>query len=315
MPPRQQSLIDDLISIAAKFPWWVGIALATVAYFVLHYIATMDIALSPSAREISVSVTKSMFRAFALVLQYVLPIAFLLGALVSFLSRAKRESRHSSASQVAVTRSKVDPTLTLPASGEDLYELWKSTGFPVTPDPDRWRFELLRTIDWKRFEEVCAEYFRFRGFHAVTQSHGPDGGIDVKLYTARELTRLESVVQCKQWNRVVGPKTLRELLGVMTANKVSRGVFVTSSTFNDEASCFAVENRIDLIDGKCLLQKILELPAVQQERLLKVATEGDYLTPTCPSCGIKLVKRESRKDSSTFWGCINFPQCRFTLNA
>ena len=181
-------MFDDLVELAAKFPWWGGVILAVVAYLALHAIAAMEVALSPNPKEIGVSVTKSMFRAFAMVLQYVIPIGFLLGALVSFLSSVKRESRRSSVSRVAVTRHKVEPTLPQSASGEDLYELWKSTGLPVTPHPDRWSFELLRAIDWKRFEEVCADYFRLRGYHAVTQSHGPDGGIDVKLYAPEDLT-------------------------------------------------------------------------------------------------------------------------------
>jgi restriction system protein len=68
-------------------------------------------------------------------------------------------------------------------------------------------------MDWKRFEAVCAEYFRLCGFHATTQSHGPDGGVDIKLYTLVDTTRIVSIVQCKRWNKMIGPKPLRELLG------------------------------------------------------------------------------------------------------
>ena len=181
--------------------------------------------------------------------------------------------------------------------------------------PDAWSIELLRTIDWKRFEEVCAEYFRLCGFHATTQSHGPDGGIDIKLHTLIDTTRIVSIVQCKRWNKMVGPKPLRELLGVMTATKVTRGMFVTSSTFNDEAKRFASENRIYLLDGHAFLKDILGRSVVDQMRLLEVATEGDYLTPSCPSCGSKLVDRENKKDRSHFWGCPNYPRCRYILPA
>ena len=168
-------------------------------------------------------------------------------------------------------------------------------------------------IDWKRFEELCANYFRVLGFHAVTQSHGPDGGIDITLFSTEDPMHVGSLVQCKQWSRPVGPKHLRELLGVMTDKKVAEGIFVASSSFNDEAIRFAAHNQIDLIDGKSLLRQILALAPVQQKRLLEVATEGDYLTPTCPNCGIKLVTRENRKDKSKFWGCYNYPTCRFKL--
>ena len=113
---------------------------------------------------------------------------------------------------------------------------------------------------------------------------------------------------------MVGPKDVREFLGVMTDRKVSQGVFVTTSNFHGEAIRLAINNHINLIDGKDLLKKIRLLSPAQQERLLKVATDGDYLTPTCPSCGIKLVTRERSKDLSKFWGCRNFPSCRYKLS-
>lgn len=315
MPRRNQSPFDDLVEIAAKFPWWAGVALAIVAYFVLHYFATMEVAASSNIKDIGVSVSRQIFKTLAAVGQYLLPTAFLLGALISAFSRIKIRQRSGKAAQTMDLRGARQPPETARAEGHDLYELYKSVSVSTPPRADQLSIELLRAIDWKRFEEACAEYFRVCGFNAVTQTHGPDGGIDIRLSAPDSPSKVERIVQCKQWARAVGPKHLRELLGVMTANKVSRGVFVTASTFNDEAIRFASVNQIDLIDGKSLLQQIVERPPTEQDRVLKVATEGDYLTPTCPSCGIKLVKRESRKDNSAFWGCINFPQCRFTLNA
>lgn len=100
----------------------------------------------------------------------------------------------------------------------------------------------------------------------------------------------------------------------MTAEGIPRGIFVTSSYFNDEARRFARGNRIYLIDGKQLVEKIVARSDTDKQRLMNVATEGDYLTPSCPSCGTKLVKRKNRKDNSEFWGCRSYPACRYTLN-
>ncbi|MFZ5814456.1 MAG: DUF2726 domain-containing protein, partial [Bacillota bacterium] len=33
-------------------------------------------------------------------------------------------------------------------------------------------------------------------------------------------------------------------------------------------------------------------------------------TPTCPRCGVPMVRRAARKNGSPFWGCKNYPQCR-----
>ncbi|WP_156912653.1 topoisomerase DNA-binding C4 zinc finger domain-containing protein [Methylocaldum szegediense] len=59
---------------------------------------------------------------------------------------------------------------------------------------------------------------------------------------------------------------------------------------------------------------IKKLPDDKQKRLLDFATSGDYTTPTCTRCGIKMVLRKSRRDGSTFWGCRNYPKCRMTIN-
>ncbi|MGB8857191.1 MAG: topoisomerase DNA-binding C4 zinc finger domain-containing protein [Burkholderiales bacterium] len=43
-----------------------------------------------------------------------------------------------------------------------------------------------------------------------------------------------------------------------------------------------------------------------------MATEGEYSTPSCPSCGIKMLIRSGRQGN--FWGCKNFPRCRQILH-
>jgi len=112
---------------------------------------------------------------------------------------------------------------------------------------------------------------------------------------------------------MVGIKPLRELLGVMASTNIPRGVFVTSSCFSREAECFATDNGIHLLDGAAIVSKILARPPADRDRLLNIATEGAYLTPSCPSCGIKLVSRRNKQDDTTFWGCANYPRRRFTL--
>jgi restriction system protein len=316
---QKQSLFEDLFEITAKSPWWVGVVLAAVFYLWLHHYAAAEVVKTTTPGAIGGAVVSQVFRSLALVGQYLLPAVFLLGALASAISRAKNKPVSISEPLMDPAEPRVEPTQKGIAPGADLYELWKApalgAGAAVAPRPDRWSLDLLRAIDWKRFEEVCAEYFRLCGFHATTQSSGTDGGIDVKLYAPNDQSKIVNIVQCKQWSKPVGPKALREFLGVLTAGKLPRGVFVTSSTFNDEATRFAAENQIHLLDGRRFLNKIMERPPADQTRLLTVATEGDYLTPSCPSCGIKLIKRESRKDKSTFWGCSNFPRCKYILHA
>jgi restriction system protein len=173
--------------------------------------------------------------------------------------------------------------------------------------------ELLHEIEWKRFEELCAAYFGSVGFHSKTQSHGADGGIDIRLSVKGEPGQIRNIVQCKAWTKPVGIKPMREFLGVMVATNALRGTFVALSGFHPDAEAFARTNRIFPIGGKALVDGMLRLPVQEQLHLLSVATEGEYMTPTCASCGIKMIMRKRKADQSEFWGCANYPRCKVVL--
>ena len=167
-------------------------------------------------------------------------------------------------------------------------------------------------MDWHRLEILAAAYFERLGFKAKLTPFGPDGGVDIELIVQQE-NAPAILVQCKAWvNQPVGVKEARELLGIMAHRKVSEGILVTSGRFSVEAREFAKSHKIHLIDGPNFLRKIADLGSVRAAELFKIATEGDYTTPTCPSCGIKMVRRPP-KGGPPFWGCTNYPRCRATL--
>jgi restriction system protein len=172
-----------------------------------------------------------------------------------------------------------------------------------------WSQTVLADIEWRRFEAVCEAFYAQAGLTTRSQSHGADGGVDIWL----ESKHMDQprIVQCKHWQgRPVGVKEMREFLGVMTANKLQHGTFVTSSTFTDDAQAFATDNGIQAQDGDALLKLIGQRTPEQQAALLAVAYEGEYWRPTCASCGRKMVERTSGKFGRPFWGCANYPNCR-----
>ncbi|MEI2744238.1 MAG: topoisomerase DNA-binding C4 zinc finger domain-containing protein [Ottowia sp.] len=61
-----------------------------------------------------------------------------------------------------------------------------------------------------------------------------------------------------------------------------------------------------------LLEQIARRTPEQQAALLAVAFEGEYWRPTCPSCGVKLMDRKPRSGGQRFWGCANYPRCKYT---
>ncbi|WP_231402362.1 restriction endonuclease [Caenimonas aquaedulcis] len=181
------------------------------------------------------------------------------------------------------------------------------------PPAIAWSQRVFDDIEWRRFELVCSSLFGQGGFETRAQSHGADGGVDIWLYS-QHAEGPAAVVQCKHWiGRQGGVKEMREFFGVMSSHKLQRGTFATSSTFTADAQRFAKDNGISALDGQKLLALIATRTPVQQVELLQLAYEGEYWRPTCASCGIKMVERDSRKDGKSFWGCANFPKCRSTL--
>jgi restriction system protein len=120
-----------------------------------------------------------------------------------------------------------------------------------------------------------------------------------------------AIVRCKSWKSQVLVSEIRELSDVMAREKVARGIFITTGSYTRDARMFGATNPIQLLDGEAFLAKMAELDSVSRNNLKAFAFAGDYTTPTCASCGIKLVKRENRR--SAFWGCINYPRCNTTL--
>lgn len=186
------------------------------------------------------------------------------------------------------------------------------------PKPDKWTIDLIRKLEWKSFEDLCKGYIDAKGYRAEVSRQGADGGIDIFLYKDNfSQTQPFGIIQCKAWNSYkVGVKPLRELFGVMAAEKAPLGVFITSGEYTDEALLFSQGKPLKLLTGQSLLELIESLPQDKQQRLLDEIASGDYTTPSCPSCGTKMVQRKSSKGTNKgniFWGCSNYPKCRNTL--
>jgi restriction system protein len=176
-----------------------------------------------------------------------------------------------------------------------------------------WSARVFEDMEWRRFEAVCTSLFAQADFEARTQSHGPDGGVDIWLY-ARNAAVPAAVVQCMhRLGKPVGVQELREFLSVLASHQLQRGTFATSSSFTSDARQFARESGISALDGLALLALISQRTPEQQQALLQIAYEGEYWRPTCASCGLKMVERTARKKDRAFWGCADYPRCGSTL--
>jgi restriction system protein len=173
-----------------------------------------------------------------------------------------------------------------------------------------WTLKLIQDLEWKRFEELCVAIYNEKGIRAETTDLGADGGIDIKLYQA-DASEPSAIAQCKAWRGKVGVKPIREFLGVMTHERISKGYYLTPSGFTDEAKEISKTNGLTLFSGDMIFMMLKRLSQESQDKLLAMITEGDYTTPSCAKCGTKMIRRKGKQGD--FWGCANYPKCRQTL--
>jgi hypothetical protein len=187
-------------------------------------------------------------------------------------------------------------------------------GLPLHGYPTALSKELLDALEWRRFEELVTWYFQKTGLEAKRSRVGADGGVDILLSRPDDAEPF-AYVQCKAWHQYkVGIKPVRELFGVMASDKIPSGFFVTTGEFTEEAVRFVQGKEMTLMAGHRLLTEINALPESDRSSILQRVTAGDYTTPTCPRCDLKMVRRTG--SSGDFWGCINYskrPSCRQTF--
>jgi len=116
------------------------------------------------------------------------------------------------------------------------------------------RFEL----NPKLFEETVASVFRDLGFSVLVTAGTGDGGIDMLLYDAGQGIL---GVQVKRYADSINVSQIRELLGALVVNRLTKGIFVTTSKFQSGAarvvsSGITAGYKIELIDGAAFYEAL-----------------------------------------------------------
>jgi restriction system protein len=279
--------LSDLMEVAAKLPWQVSAALVPISFFVCHFIAAAFPQTAPvtDLRDMGTVVIREFIQIFGVFGQYALPLVFAITAIVSFVRRSHAKALLNGA--------RANPTAAISA------------------------------MSWQEFETLVGEGFRTRGFQVSERGGaGPDGGIDLAL--RRDSERF--LVQCKQWRaQQVGVSVVRELYGVMAAERVAGGYVVTSGTFTKDAKEFASGRNIELIDGKGLDGLLRDgrsaVPTSAAKNVVELKPEAAAVAPvpfkasppTCPRCKSPMVMRVAKQGKNaggSFWGCSQYPKCR-----
>jgi restriction system protein len=284
---KKTSPAEDLMDLVAMLPWWVGVGAAAVSYLLLHGVASQSVVAATQPGQMGAMLTQTLWKTFANVGQYVLPIICLAGAGLSAWRRQRRKQL-------------------------------------VVDVVQRKASDALDGMSWREFEMLVGEGFRLQGYQvAETGGGGPDGGIDLVLTRPSKNGSERFLVQCKQWRAFkVGVDVIRELYGVMAAKGATGGFVVTSGRFTEDAISFASGRNVTLIDGPKLHGLLRQAKAGTERspaRPTAASSAQPLVAPTpassCPLCSKPMARRTAKRGANAggeFWGCTGYPACRGT---
>jgi len=132
------------MALAARLPWWLALALAGLAYLGLHSLAQKPVPGALQPGQLGSFVLAMTVSALAVTGQYLLPLFFGVGALLSAFRQGKAARLHAAAAS---------------------------------------RADAIDGMSWQEFEILVGEYFRRQGFGVTDNGGGgADGGVDVVLH-------------------------------------------------------------------------------------------------------------------------------------
>lgn len=278
---KRRSPLQDFFDFAFKLPWWGGFLLAVVSYVVLQLFAgaaAINGEPGTSGRMGTIAII-SLVKGFATMLQYVVPLIFIVAGVGSGVK--------------AIMRSKE-------------YDRVAPAGLRAVAD-----------LSWHAFERLVGEAFRRKGYSVIETDKGPDGGIDLILRRAGEehLVQCKHWRANKVGVNIVrelhGVMASRGAAGgfVVTAGEFTAAARNYAHGRNIEL-VGGYELKLLLDEGAATLPHTANVDRPLQPSGVAVAE------PDCPSCGGKMVERVAKRGANKggrFWGCRSFPKCSGTL--
>jgi hypothetical protein len=169
--------------------------------------------------------------------------------------------------------------------------------------------ERLHKIDWFQFEKLIELIYRKRGY-SVQRLGGahPDGGVDLVI----ESTTGKHIVQCKHWRKwSVGVRHIREFLGAMADSKIPNGIFITLTGYSGEAKQLADKHGIQILNESDVIQMLKNSGLDSSQEVSNLFSDSRKF---CPKCEMEMILRTARLTGNQFWGCSNYPRCKFVFN-
>lgn len=112
---------------------------------------------------------------------------------------------------------------------------------------------LLLSLDPYQFEHLIDTLYTKMGYLTSLTTKTHDRGRDIIALKEDVGEREKLLIQCKRTKNSVSVKEVRALLGIVSNEKATKGVLVSTSKFTGQAKKFIKENsRLELIGGKDL---------------------------------------------------------------
>ncbi len=159
------------------------------------------------------------------------------------------------------------------------------------------------TMSGEDFEEFLAAHFRKNGYKVKTTQKTKDYGADLII----EKGGVSVAVQAKRYADKVGIKAIQEIVSAKDYYHADRTMVVTNNYFTDSAVNLAERCGVELWDRQTLINtfNLTDFQSFNE-------TSGYKDNMVCPLCKGKL--RLKRGRYGDFYGCENFPSCRYTKN-
>ncbi|MDP3212191.1 restriction endonuclease [Methylotenera sp.] len=270
---KKTSPIEDLLAIASSINWKISLAIAILSYFFFHYFAIQVLPVATDLHSVTNSLPKQLFITFSKLLQYVVPVIFIIGACVSSFRTKNR-----------------------------IKLLDKQSGI-----------ESIRDMSWQDFELLVGEAFRRKGFEVKeVGGGGADGGIDLILtkngkksivQCKRWKTFSIGVPLIRELYGVMTSERANDCIFVSSGNYTAE-----ARLFAEDKPIWLIDGSelLEMVAGVQVQPNIKKPSSYQQP----VATSPEC--PLCGSVMVKRTARKGANAGNEFWGCSAYPGCRGT---
>ena len=158
----------------------------------------------------------------------------------------ERNPRYIEATLARVARAINKTTI----SEDDVREVFALFGTHVRADGSASPDEMAE-MSGQDFERLISRLLDTMEFRTELTKVSGDGGIDIIAVLDKPIIGGKYLFQCKRYapDNLVGASAVRDFCGAVSADRVVKGVFVTTSDFTPQAREFADKAGIELIDA------------------------------------------------------------------